>query len=151
MLVLIILFTLFAVRIAGAVILLSSRSIETKKKAKQKSLDFLNFQLTDQQIIKQIIEHKNYLPIARFIDLNTHVYLLEKEDTNVRIHPLNTSKVRINTPKRYCQLEKKFQDKKVICENNVDKALIYYHFEQPYENYILLLEDKCTENIFKLT
>lgn len=146
-----ILLYIFAGRILGMVILLTFRFLDLKNKAKQKSRDFLEFQFTNDEAIRQITEKKDYNPIARFIDIGTRIYLFEKENTNIRIHSLNHTQERISTQKQYCQLERKFQNKKIFCECNIDKALIYYHFEKPYDKYILLLEHKYSGNIFKLT
>ena len=154
MLLIFIIFIIFAGRIFGMSLLLAVRFFELKNKAKQKSLEFRDFQLSNNEkwneTIRQIAEKKDYLPIARFIERNTSIYLLEKENENVRIHSLNNCQKRIATSKKYCQLERKFQNKKIICQCNLDKALIYYRFEAPYNNYILLMEYAYAGNAFKL-
>jgi hypothetical protein len=144
---------IFAGRIFGMTLLLAVRYFELKNKAKQKSMEFHHFQQSNHNewddTIRQIAEMKDYNPIAQFIDRNTSIYLLEKNDARINIHALNNNQKRICTHKKYCQLEQQFQNRKIVSQYNMDKALIYYRLEQPYSNYILLLEYAYTGNVFK--
>lgn len=146
---------IFAGRIFGMAILLTVRFLKLKSQARQKSLEFMNFQSTDKdrwnEIIEQLTKKKNCDLISNFIDKNVSLYLLEKENTAMVIHSLNNTQTRISTPKRYCQLERKFLNKKIVCDYNLDKASIYYHFEKPYDNFILLMEYKNIDNAFSVS